>query len=156
MKTADNQPSPKRRNPRRARATLILIGLAAFAMAVALALTALEDNLVFFRSPTDLAQSPAVLGQRLRLGGLVKDGSVERNGLQVAFVVTDLVHDVRIEFSGALPDLFREGQGILVEGKMDAQGVFQAEEVLAKHDENYMPPEVAEALENARATEVQP
>ena len=149
MKTADNQPSPKRRNPRRARATLILIGLAAFAMAVALALTALEDNLVFFRSPTDLAQSPAVLGQRLRLGGLVKDGSVERNGLQVAFVVTDLVHDVRIEFSGALPDLFREGQGVVAEGSFVAPDQFVADTVLAKHDENYMPPEVAEALKKS-------
>lgn len=149
MKSANHQPSKTRRNPKRARAALIFVGLAALAMAVTLALTALEDNLVFFRSPSDLAQSPAELGKRLRLGGLVKEGSVERNGLQVAFVVTDLAHDVRIEFSGALPDLFREGQGVVAEGSFVAADQFVADTVLAKHDENYMPPEVADALKKS-------
>jgi cytochrome c-type biogenesis protein CcmE len=124
----------------------IAAGLAFLLVAAGLALTALEDNIVFFRSPSELVEKPAIPGEVLRVGGLVKPGSVARDGLNVRFQITDLAHQVDVRFSGMLPDLFREGQGVVAEGRFDASGVFIADTVLAKHDETYMPPEVAEAL----------
>jgi cytochrome c-type biogenesis protein CcmE len=116
-----------------------------------LVLSAFEENLVFFYSPTDLVEKELPDGRRFRLGGLVEEGSVNRlsDGLTVEFVVTDLSATVPVVFRGPLPDLFREGQGVITEGVLTAGGVFEADSVLAKHDENYMPPEVAEALKKS-------
>ncbi len=123
--------------------------------AAALVLMAFEENIVFFYSPTELArkmeQEPIPPNRRLRIGGLVEEGSVnrEKDGLTIAFRVTDTVEVVPVRFRGLLPDLFREGQGVVAEGSLAADGTFVATEVLAKHDENYMPKEVAEALKEA-------
>jgi cytochrome c-type biogenesis protein CcmE len=127
---------------------LVLIGLAGAVLAVAagLVLTALNDTIVFFNAPTQIAENPPAPGTRLRLGGLVENGSVERAGSDVKFSVTDGAHKVPVSFKGLLPDLFREGQGVIAEGALDADGVFVADTVLAKHDETYMPKEVADAL----------
>ena len=133
-------------SPKNARAAMILAGLGFLALAATLALSALEDNIVFFRAPSQLAETPVAAGVALRVGGLVSEGSVARDGLNVRFQITDLAHQVDVRFSGMLPDLFREGQGVVAEGRFDASGVFNADTVLAKHDETYMPPEVAEAL----------
>ncbi len=132
----------------------IVIGMAGLAAAAALVLNAFSSNLVYFRSPTDVATGQANSANQFRLGGMVRDGSVQRtpNSLKVSFVVTDYDHDVTIHYDGVLPDLFREGQGVVTEGRLDASGVFTAHTVLAKHDENYMPPEVADALEKAGKT----
>jgi len=123
-------------------------GAALLGGAAALVLSAFDDNLLFFYTPTQLAEQPAADGRRFRMGGLIEDGSVKRleDGLTVTFNVTDLTNVVPVTFTGVLPDLFREGQGVVVEGALRTDGVFQAAEVLAKHDENYMPKEVAEAL----------
>ncbi len=129
------------------RLTLIGIAGIAIAAAVGLILFALSDQIVFFQSPTDIAEKSIPPGQRIRLGGLVKEGSVVRGeSTTVSFAVTDTAHDVSVVFTGILPDLFREGQGVVTEGVLGTDGVFQADTVLAKHDENYMPKEVAEAL----------
>jgi cytochrome c-type biogenesis protein CcmE len=127
---------------------LVMLGLGS---ATALALTAFEDNLLFFYSPSDLTERGVDPGQRLRLGGLVAEGSVEKfdDGVTTAFAVTDTVEQVRVVYSGILPDLFREGQGVVVQGALGGDGTFTADEVLAKHDENYMPPEVADAIKRA-------
>ncbi|MBR9826724.1 MAG: cytochrome c maturation protein CcmE [Alphaproteobacteria bacterium] len=118
--------------------------------AVALGLFALQDAVVFFYSPSDVMREPPVAGERVRVGGLVKEGTVEEvSEAGYAFVITDLAEDVRVTYTGILPDLFREGQGVVAEGRFDTLGVFAAETVLAKHDETYMPPEVAEALREA-------
>lgn len=135
--------------PKQTRLAAIFGGLAFLAIAAGLALTALEDNIVFFRSPTELAEKPAVPGEALRIGGLVREGSVARDGLRARFQVTDLAHHIEVTYEGMLPDLFREGQGVVAEGRFSDSGVFIADTVLAKHDETYMPPEVAEALEKA-------
>ena len=132
--------------PKNARATMILAGLGFLALAATLALTALEDNIVFFRAPSELAEKPMAAGVALRVGGLVSEGSVQRDGLDVRFQITDLAHQVDVRFTGMLPDLFREGQGVVAEGRFNASGIFMADAVLAKHDETYMPPEVADAL----------
>ena len=132
--------------PKNARATMIIAGLGFLALAATLALTALEDNIVFFRAPSELAEKPMAAGVALRVGGLVSEGSVQRDGLDVRFQITDLAHQVDVRFTGMLPDLFREGQGVVAEGRFDASGIFMADTVLAKHDETYMPPEVADAL----------
>ena len=127
---------------------LVLIGsaLSVFAVAVALALSALKDSIVFFNSPTDVAEKHIAAGTRIRLGGLVKEGSVERgDNLRVRFEVTDGKNSIRVAYQGLLPDLFREGQGVVTEGTLDG-GLFKADSVLAKHDEKYMPKEVADAL----------
>ena len=114
-----------------------------------LILTAFEDNIVFFFSPTELAEKKPHPAQRLRIGGLVMAGSVEKlEGAVVAFAITDTAKTVTVQYKGILPDLFREGQGVVAEGHLKG-GVFQADEVLAKHDENYMPPEVAQALKKS-------
>jgi cytochrome c-type biogenesis protein CcmE len=120
--------------------------------AAALMLTAFEDSVVFFFSPTEIAEkSPIDPDQRLRVGGLVVEGSVSKlpDGETIAFMVTDMAENVSIAYRGILPDLFREGQGIVAEGHMNSEGTFVASEVLAKHDENYMPPEVAESLKKS-------
>ncbi|HXF90157.1 MAG TPA: cytochrome c maturation protein CcmE [Xanthobacteraceae bacterium] len=129
------------------RLALIGTGLAVVAVAVALALSALKDAIVFFNSPTDVAEKQVAPGTRIRLGGLVKPGSVVRgNDLAVRFEVTDGNRTIEVRYQGILPDLFREGQGVVTEGALDAEGVFRADSVLAKHDETYMPKEVADAL----------
>ena len=135
--------------PKNARAMMIFAGLGFLALAATLALTALEDNIVFFRAPSELAEKPVAAGVALRVGGLVSEGSVQRDGLNVRFEITDLAHQVDVRFTGMLPDLFREGQGVVAEGRFNASGIFMADTVLAKHDETYMPPEVADALKAA-------
>lgn len=134
------------------RMSFVVLGLATLGVAAALVLNALEDSIVFFHSPTDIATKAELKkNQRLRLGGLVKEGSWKKptTGLTHSFAVTDLSHDVQVTFKGIVPDLFRENQGVVVEGHLLADGSFRADEVLAKHDENYMPPEVAEALKKS-------
>lgn len=129
------------------RLTLILSGLALLGTALGLVLFAMRDNIVFFRSPADIAAMQITPGTRLRLGGLVQHGSIEkRDGQMVRFVVTDGAKDIAVRYTGLLPDLFREGQGVVAEGTLTPQGDFLASSVLARHDENYMPREVAEAL----------
>jgi cytochrome c-type biogenesis protein CcmE len=133
----------------RKKRRLVLIGsaLSVLALAVALVLVALKDAIVFFNSPTDVAEKHIATGSRIRLGGLVKEGSVERgDNLQVRFEVTDGKNSIRVAYQGLLPDLFREGQGIVTEGTLEGSGLFKADSVLAKHDEKYMPKEVADAL----------
>jgi len=131
------------------RLYFILLGGLAVATGIALVLTAFEDSIVFFYSPSDLSQQTINPGQRIRIGGLVEAGSVIKDGDTVTFKVTDTAETLSISYRGILPDLFREGQGIVAEGALLASGVFQASDVLAKHDENYMPPEVAYALKAA-------
>ncbi|CAA6605097.1 periplasmic heme chaperone [Rhodospirillaceae bacterium LM-1] len=130
------------------RLMLLLAGLAFLGGAAALVLTAFQDNIVFFYSPTDLATKEVRADQRLRIGGLVLEGSVIKDGKTVRFKVTDLTKSVDVVFTGILPDLFREGQGVVAEGRF-ANGLFTASDVLAKHDEKYMPPEVADALKKS-------
>ena len=132
------------------RATMIISALAMLGISVGLILYAMSDSIVYFHSPTDVAEKNVKPGQRIRLGGLVADGSVKRGqGTTVRFVVTDLVKELPVEFTGVLPDLFREGQGVVAEGKINTAGIFVADSVLAKHDENYMPPEVADSLKKS-------
>ncbi|SOD92662.1 cytochrome c maturation protein CcmE [Caenispirillum bisanense] len=121
-------------------------GMLALFAGAALVLTAFQDNLVFFYSPSDLQAKQVSADQRFRLGGMVEEGTVEKQGDTVRFKVTDYAASTPVTFTGILPDLFREGQGVVAEGKIGSDGVFVASEVLAKHDENYMPPEVADAL----------
>jgi cytochrome c-type biogenesis protein CcmE len=138
--------------PRHKRLTLIALGLAALAIAAGLVLNAFRSNLVFFFTPTQVAASEAPLGRSFRIGGLVEQGSVQRegDGVSVRFIVTDTAKSIPVVYSGILPDLFREGKGVVAQGKLGSDGVFHAEQVLAKHDENYMPPEAADAVERAR------
>ena len=135
---------------------MVVLGLAAggLAAATALVVSALDENLVFFHSPSDIAAGTVAVDQRFRLGGLVANGSVEAetDGVAVHFVVTDTVHTIPVTYAGILPDLFREGQGVVAHGRLDTDGIFVADELLAKHDENYMPPEVHEALRRAGET----
>jgi cytochrome c-type biogenesis protein CcmE len=129
------------------RLTLIGAALGVLALAVALVLVALKGSIVFFNSPTDVVEKHVAPGTRIRIGGLVKEGSVQRgDGLAVRFAVTDGKSTVAVAYQGLLPDLFREGQGIVAEGALDGAGTFRADSVLAKHDETYMPKEVADAL----------
>ena len=136
---------------KRRRMYAVAIALLLLGASAALVLNALEDSLVFFHSPTQIIERDVLPGQRIRVGGLVEEESVSRleDGTSVMFRVTDLTNTVPVIFGGALPDLFREGQGVVAEGTLDEDGIFQASEVLAKHDENYMPPEVAEALKKS-------
>jgi cytochrome c-type biogenesis protein CcmE len=131
--------------PRHRRLTFVLLGLSLLGMAAALVLSASEDALVFFLSPSDVARDDIGEERRIRIGGLVEEGSVRAGGETVQFRITDLAHTVPVTYVGILPDLFREGQGVVAEGVL-RDGVFAADQVLAKHDENYMPPEVADAL----------
>lgn len=136
---------------RQRRALWVLGGLAALGIATALVLNAFQSNLVFFFSPTQVAAKEAPVGRSFRVGGLVEVGSVKRaaDGLTVQFVVTDNVHTVPVRYTGLLPDLFREGKGVVAQGRLGSDGQFSADQVLAKHDEEYMPPEAAEALHKA-------
>ncbi len=130
------------------RLTFIVLGMGLVAVAATLVLSAFEDNIVFFYSPTDVLDKKLGSDRRVRIGGLVEDGSVEKAGTEVKFRVTDLANVIPVTYTGILPDLFREGQGVVAEGRL-VDGVFHADEVLAKHDETYMPPEVAEALKKS-------
>ena len=130
------------------RLTFIVLGMGLLAAAAALMLSAFEDNIVFFYSPTEVLDQKLGADRRVRIGGLVEDGSVEKAGTEVKFRVTDLAAAIPVTYTGILPDLFREGQGVVAEGRF-VDGVFHADEVLAKHDETYMPPEVAEALKKS-------
>jgi len=134
---------------KRLRLYLVLATLVVLGIAATLILRALSEDLVYFRSPTDVASSRPDAGSLFRLGGLVETGTVEKQGEQVSFSVTDLSNNVTVTYRGLLPDLFREGQGVIVEGAFDDSGQFVAREVLAKHDETYMPPEVAKALKES-------
>ncbi len=131
---------------------LVLIGgsVGVLAIAVALVLVSLRDSIVFFNSPTDVVEKHLAVGTRMRIGGLVKPGSLERgDNLNVRFAVTDGNHDVTVRYQGIVPDLFREGQGVVAEGKLEANGSLIADTVLAKHDERYMPREVVDALKKS-------
>lgn len=140
--------------PRRKRLLWVLAGVALVGLAVTLVLRALDANVMFFYSPSQIHAGEAPQGAAFRIGGLVEVGSLQRSadGLQVQFMVTDEVQRVPVRYQGLLPDLFREGKGVVASGKLQANGVFEASEVLAKHDENYMPPEAAKALEDAART----
>jgi cytochrome c-type biogenesis protein CcmE len=129
------------------RATFIALGVGILGLAVFLVLFALRDTIVFFHTPKEVVEKQIPAGKRIRLGGLVAEGSLERGqGLTVSFAITDTQQTIPVSYTGILPDLFREGQGVVAEGKLDPAGRFFADTVLAKHDENYMPPEVAKAL----------
>lgn len=143
--------TPKRKK----KLTLIVLALAGLGVAVALGLNAFQQNIMFFFSPKQIVAGEAPEERKFRMGGLVEEGSVKRdeNTLMVHFKVTDGAGTVPVTYEGILPDLFREGQGIVAQGKLGSDGVFRAVEVLAKHDENYMPPEVADALAAAKAAE---
>ncbi len=136
---------------KRRRLYIVVLGLSTLAVAAALVLTAFEDNIVFFYSPTDLVTKNPPPDRRIRIGGIVVDGSRRKkpDGVTVEFDVTDLENTVRVSYRGILPDLFREGQGVVAGGKLGPGGLFVADEVLAKHDEKYMPPEVADALKRS-------
>lgn len=136
---------------KRRRLFVVLAGMATLGVAAALVLNALDDNLVFFHSPSDVAAKEIPPDRHFRLGGLVEEKSLERDadGLTVRFRVTDLSQSIAVSYTGMLPDLFAEGQGVVAEGRLDGSGVFIASEVLAKHGENYLPPEVAEALKKS-------
>jgi cytochrome c-type biogenesis protein CcmE len=137
--------------PRHKRLALIGGGVAAIAVAAALVLNAFQSNLVFFFSPTQIAAGEAPKDRAFRVGGMVQTGSVKRlgDGLTVEFVVTDTAKSIPVTYKGILPDLFREGKGVVAQGRLGADGVFRANEVLAKHDENYMPPEAQHAIDQA-------
>jgi cytochrome c-type biogenesis protein CcmE len=140
--------------PRHKRMAMIVGGLAALGIVAALVLTAFRENLVFFFTPTQVAANEAPQGRTFRIGGMVEMGSVKRqaDGVTVQFVITDTAKTVPVTYRGPLPDLFREGKGVVAQGQLGADGIFQAREVLAKHDENYMPPEAAEAVQRAHET----
>ena len=128
------------------RLTLIGGAMAILGLAAGLMLFALRDNIVFFYTPSELAKKQTASGARLRIGGLVKEGTVVKNGQDVRFTVTDKTSDLTVSYTGLLPDLFREGQGVVVDGVLQPSGAFRADSVLAKHDERYMPRDVADAL----------
>ena len=139
---------------RHRRLSIIVLCLAALGAAAALVLNAMQSNLVFFFTPTQVAAKEAPQNRSFRIGGLVEEGSIKRqpDGLTVNFNVTDTARTIPVVYTGLLPDLFREGKGVVTQGRIGAEGVFQADEVLAKHDENYMPPEAAHAIEQAKKT----
>lgn len=142
---------------RHKRLALVAVGLVGLGIATTLVLRAFNSNLVFFFSPTQVAAKESPQGRSFRLGGLVEQGSLKRddNGLTVHFVVTDTSVNIPVTFTGILPDLFKEGQGVVAQGKLGPNGIFMADEVLAKHDEKYMPPEVADALAKAKDVNAQ-
>lgn len=137
--------------PKRRRLYYVLAGMATLGVAAALVLTAFQDNLVFFNSPTDVYERNIQPDTRFRLGGLVVEDSIRRqsDGLTTVFEVTDLIRTVQVSYTGILPSLFREGQGVVTDGSLDARGVFIASQVLAKHDETYLPREVVESLKKS-------
>ena len=137
---------------RHKRIGIIIAGLAGLSLAAFLALSAFQNNLVFFFSPTQVAAKEAPVNRTFRIGGLVEEGTLKRDndGLTVRFTVTDTAASIPVVYKGILPDLFKEGRGCVAQGRLGADGVFEAEEVLAKHDENYMPPEAGEAIDKAK------
>ena len=139
--------------PRHKRFVLVGVGIAGLALSAGLVLSAFQKNLVFFFTPTQVAANEAPVGKSFRIGGLVEKGSVKRepDGVSVKFVVTDTAKSIPVIYRGILPDLFREGKGVVTQGKLGPDGTFRAEEVLAKHDENYMPPAAQDALNQATA-----
>jgi cytochrome c-type biogenesis protein CcmE len=138
--------------PRHRKLALIVLAVAALGVAAGLVLNAFNSNLVFFFSPSQVANGEAPTGRAFRIGGLVEGGSIKRreDGLAVSFVVTDTAKSIPVTYTGILPDLFKEGKGVVAEGRLGGDGLFTATQVLAKHDENYMPPEAASALELAQ------
>jgi cytochrome c-type biogenesis protein CcmE len=140
--------------PRQKRLAYIVLAVVAVALAVGLVLNALKDNVSLYFTPTQVFNKEAPQGRSFRIGGLVEKGSIRRegDGLTVNFVITDLKRNLPVVYVGILPDLFKEGKGVVAQGKMEADGVMHASEVLAKHDENYMPPEAADALKKAQAS----
>jgi cytochrome c-type biogenesis protein CcmE len=132
------------------RGAIIGGGLAAVGIAAALVLNALNSNIALYVTPSEVAAGKAPKGQAFRIGGMVREGSLKRDNLTVHFIVTDLVKDIPVSYTGILPDLFKEGKGAVVQGRLGADGSFTASEVLAKHDENYMPPEAKHALDQAQ------
>jgi cytochrome c-type biogenesis protein CcmE len=141
--------------PRQKRLAMVAGGLAVLGIGAALILNAFNSNLVFFYSPSQVAANEAPLNRNFRIGGMVEDGSIQRqaDGVSVRFVVTDTARSIAVVYTGILPDLFKEGKGVVAQGKLGSDGIFRASEVLAKHDENYMPPEAADAVEKARKAE---
>ena len=137
--------------PRHRKLLLIALAVAAIGAAAMLILNAFQSNMVFFFSPSQIAEKTAPQGRDFRIGGMVQEGSLVKSGtdLNVRFVVTDFAHSVPVTYTGLLPDLFKEGKGVVAQGKLGEDGVFHAEQVLAKHDENYMPPEAAKAMQDA-------
>jgi cytochrome c-type biogenesis protein CcmE len=131
------------------RLYMVLLGVAALGTATALVLAALKDQIVYFYSPTDLQSKHVVAGRHIRIGGLVEEGSLLKEGAVVNFRITDTTTAVTVTYTGVLPDLFREGQGVVAEGSVDKDNLFHADTILAKHDEKYMPPEVADALKKS-------
>ena len=136
--------------PRHKRALMIVAALVVIGIAALLILNALNSNIALYVTPSEVVAGKAPQGQAFRIGGLVKEGSLKRDGLTVHFVITDLVKDIPVSYTGILPDLFKEGKGAVIQGNLNPQGEFIASEVLAKHDENYMPPEAKHALEQAQ------
>jgi len=129
---------------------MIIGALIAVGLVAVLILNALNSNIALYVTPSEVAAGKSPAGQAFRIGGMVKDGSVKRDGLTVNFVITDMVKDISVAYTGILPDLFKEGKGAVIQGRLDPSGKFIASEVLAKHDENYMPPEAKHALEQAQ------
>ena len=142
---------------RHKRLSFLLLGLAALGLASVFVLNAFNSNLVFFFSPSQVAAKEAPIGRSFRIGGMVEKGSLKRasDGLTVNFIVTDTAKTIPVVYNGILPDLFKEGKGVVAQGKLSNDGIFHADEILAKHDENYMPPEAAEALKHAKETNAQ-
>lgn len=142
--------------PRHKRLVAVVVGVAALAVSAALVLNAFRSNLVFFFSPSQVANKEAPINKTFRLGGMVEKGSLKRagDGLTVSFVVTDTAKSIPVRYTGILPDLFKEGKGVVAQGRLGPDGVFSAAEVLAKHDENYMAPEAAEAIAKAQKGEL--
>ena len=136
-------------SPRQKRFALIASGVLVLAAAAAFVLNAFQSNLVFFFTPTQVLNGEAPKNKTFRIGGMVKANSLKREGTEVSFVVTDTAQEITVRYTGLLPDLFKEGKGVVAQGKLDEQGVMIAAEVLAKHDENYMPPEAQHALDKA-------
>ena len=137
--------------PRHQRAALIVGGLASIALAATLMLNALNSNIALYITPTDVVAGKAPQGKAFRIGGMVKTGSMARTDMTVRFVISDTVKEIPVSYTGILPDLFKEGKGAVIQGRLSTDGVFVASEVLAKHDENYMPPEAKYAVDQATA-----
>ncbi len=139
--------------PRQKRFMFIAVGLAAIGLAVGLVLYSLKGNVNLYFTPSDVFDGKAPVGKSFRIGGLVEEGSIkrEKDGLSVSFAITDTHKTIPVIYTGILPDLFKEGKGVVAQGRMEASGIMRAEEVLAKHDENYMPPEAMDAMNKAQA-----
>lgn len=150
---AEKGPVTHRWSARRRRLAWVLGGVGCLGIAAALAVNAARHNLVFFYSPTQIAAHQAPYGRTFRIGGLVEKGSLHRNALDIRFVVTDTSHSIPVTYRGVLPDMFEPGKGVVAQGRLDRSGVFHADQVLAKHDANYMPPDVRSELKAARAAQ---